>query len=118
MCVGIDEPRRHHLPTGLNGAGRRTINLAHCGDSAVLDGDVACVGLLARPVDDQGILHDQVVGHALAPVSCGSFGSFNQNVVERIDATTRLAIAAPSALPRVEPTASPSSRTLASVSRR
>jgi hypothetical protein len=72
MRVGVDEPRRHNQSVGLDRAFRSSVHLAHGDDAAVLDGDVSGVRLLARPVDDQGILDDQVVDHALAPVTRGS----------------------------------------------
>jgi len=60
MRVQVDEARRQHLPSRVNGFGGRIADLADRDDPAVAHADVAAAGRRAGAVDDLGVADQQI----------------------------------------------------------
>ena len=59
--VDVDPARRDEQPVGVDDAARRSLDLAHGGDDAAVDGDVGGAGRPPRSVGDGAAADDQVV---------------------------------------------------------
>ena len=62
--VDVDEAGGDDEPGGVDGLAAVGLDAADGGDPAVVDGDVALVGGLPRPIDNSAVADDQIVHEA------------------------------------------------------
>ena len=64
MGMSVDEARRNYLALGVNRSVGGATDGADLGDATVFDGDVTGVCLATGPVDNDAVLHNDVMRHA------------------------------------------------------